>query len=1037
LGGNVALQAGNNILARSLTGTERSAAGKQGSSITSVTAVSRIASTGDLGMSAGGDLSFGGAQVSAGGDLVLKAGRSLSVGGVETGSDYDLPSGRGLPGVSGVPGMFGYLGGQSSYQSSARTSVGSAIAAGGTLSAFSAGAVSIEGSQLSAGADLKVAAQGPVNIVNGTGSNALHMTARTGSYSSSTDLATTTVIGSKLAAGGQVSVHAGVEQGADGALRFNAGAARAGSDLTLRGSSIVAGQDPALDGKVTLGATGRIDIDAARTGFDFRTESRHSSSGTFSKERSHDLNTLTAQSATGSTVSGSAVGVSSGGDLSIRGSAIAGSGLVSLSSGGNVVIEAARESSQEYHLHEEKKSGMFSSGFGVTIGSRSQRDESQGNGLTESGRRSLVGSSVGDVLVQAQGDVTIAGSDLVSGQNMAVIGRNVTLNPGTDSHDGRESHDVKQSGLSITVSGPAVALAQAVSRAADRDVQGRDPRITALQGVKAGLMLNNYLDNVAQASALDAANAASGIGTAAPAAMAAGFKISATVGSSRSHAENVSSEAVQSGSSIAAGKDVLISATGSGGRDAAGFALDGDVKAVGATISGNSITIAAARDIALTAAESTASNRGKSSSSSVGVGVGFAVGGQQNGLTLEAQASASRGKASQDSTRYDASQVRAADTLRLESGRDTTLQGAQASGDRVAVQVGRNLDIASTQDREVIKTEQQSAGASISVCVPPVCMGTPVQASASYQRAGVDSDYLSVREQSGLYAGKAGYDVQVKGNTSLTGAVIASAAEAEKNRLVTGTLTTANLQNRAQYSASSTGISVSTGGKNTLAASPNIGMPGGDSAAGTTRSAVSPGSIVITDEAGQQARTGKDTATTVATLNRDTANAKGAIDKIFDQKKLQQQQELSRLVGEVGNMAVGTVSQKLGLAEGSPEKVALHAAVGALQASAAGGNALAGGAGAAAGEYVLTQVGSYLEGHPELTAGQRNAIQQRAAVMTGGAVGAVVGGVNAAQAGASAAFDGERFNWQLHKTAVQWIKNKSGNLRKSYNSQPA
>ncbi|MFL6719148.1 MAG: hemagglutinin repeat-containing protein, partial [Burkholderiaceae bacterium] len=171
LGGNVALQAGNNILARSLTGTERSATGKQGSSITSVTAVSRIASTGDLGMSAGGDLSFGGAQVTAGGDLMLKAGRSLSVGGVETGSDYALSSGRGLPGMIGLSGTFGYLGGQSSYQSSARTSVGSAIAAGGTLSAFSAGAVSIEGSQLSAGADVTVAAQGPVNIVNSSGSN--------------------------------------------------------------------------------------------------------------------------------------------------------------------------------------------------------------------------------------------------------------------------------------------------------------------------------------------------------------------------------------------------------------------------------------------------------------------------------------------------------------------------------------------------------------------------------------------------------------------------------------------------------------------------------------------------------------------------------------------------------------------------------------------------------------------------------------------------------------------------------------------------
>ncbi|WP_194711903.1 two-partner secretion domain-containing protein [Noviherbaspirillum soli] len=1031
LGGNVSLQAGNNLLARSLTGTERSLTGKQNSSTsvtafsstTSVTAVSRIASTGDLSMSTGGDLTMQGAQVSAAGDLTMKAGRKLTLSGVETGSEYDLSSAYGLPGMNGLPSIFGSMRRESTYQSSTRTSVGSSVTAGGSLRAFSAGPFNIEGSQLSAGADLAIAAQGPVNIVNSTGSNTLQMSARASNYRSSTDLATDTVIGSKLAAGGQVSVHAGVEQGADGSLRFNPSAGKAGSDLTLRGSSIMAGQNPALDGKVSLGATGRTELDAARSNFSYRTESRQTSSSTFSTTRSHEIDSRKAQTATGSTVSGSAVSVTSGGDLTVRGSAIAGSGTVSLSAGGNVVVEAARESRQDYHLHEEKKSGMFAggSGIGITIGSRSERDEYQGDGLTENRRRSLVGSSTGDVVVQAQGNVTIAGSDLVSGQNTILVGRNVTLNPGTDRHDSRETHDVKQSGLSITVSGPAAAVAQSVARAADRDVQSADPRIAALQGIKAGLMVDNYLANAEQAKALDAANAANGNTEAPPASKPMAFKLSATVGSSKSHAQSVSHETVQSGSSIAAGKDVYISASGNGDRDAAGYAVDGDLKAAGARISGNNITIAAAHDVELSAAESTASNRGQSSSSSVGVGVGFAVGGKQSGVTLEAQASASRGKADQDSSRYDASQIRAADTLRIESGRDTTLHGAQASGNRVEVQVGRNLDITSTQDKETVRIEQQSAGAGISVCVPPACVGAPVQGSVSYQRADIDSDYLSVREQSGLYAGKAGYDVQVQGNTNLTGAVIASAAEAAKNRLVTGTLTTSDLQNRAEYSASSSGISISTGEKNSIVATPSVGMPSGDSAAGVTRSAISPGAVVITDDAGQQARTGQDAATTVATLNRNTANANGAIEKIFDQKKVQQQQELSRLVGEVGNQAVGTVSQKLGLADGSPEKMALHAAVGALQASAAGGNALAGAAGAAAGEYVLTQVSDYLERHPELTPGQRNAIQQWAAVVTGGAVGAVVGGGGAAQAGAAAALDGERYNRQLHPAVKPFI----------------
>jgi hypothetical protein len=159
-----------------------------------------------------------------------------------------------------------------------------------------------------------------------------------------------------------------------------------------------------------------------------------------------------------------------------------------------------------------------------------------------------VGSSTGDVLVQAQGNVTIAGSDLVSGQNTILVGRNVTLNPGTDSHDSRETHDVRQAGLSVTVSGPAATAAQTVSRAADRDVHSSDPRIAALQGVKAGLMVNDYLDQAEQAKALDAANATNGDPNAAPASKPLAVKLSATVGSSRSHAESVCRDAVQSGS---------------------------------------------------------------------------------------------------------------------------------------------------------------------------------------------------------------------------------------------------------------------------------------------------------------------------------------------------------------------------------------------------------------------------------------------------------------------------------------------------------
>ena len=71
-----------------------------------------------------------------------------------------------------------------------------------------------------------------------------------------------------------------------------------------------------------------------------------------------------------------------------------------------------------------------------------------------------------------------------------------------------------------------------------------------------------------------------------------------------------------------------------------------------------------------------------------------------------------------------------------------------------------------------------------------------------------DQLHTSVTKQAGIYAGKEGYDIQVKNNTHLKGAVIDSKAPAEKNRITTGTLTWENIDNKAEYKAS--GITAST-----------------------------------------------------------------------------------------------------------------------------------------------------------------------------------------------------------------------------------
>lgn len=61
------------------------------------------------------------------------------------------------------------------------------------------------------------------------------------------------------------------------------------------------------------------------------------------------------------------------------------------------------------------------------------------------------------------------------------------------------------------------------------------------------------------------------------------------------------------------------------------------------------------------------------------------------------------------------------------------------------------------------------------------------------------SDYKSVDKQTGIHAEKGGFDITVSNHTELDGVVISSTAEADKNKLDTGTLGFGDIKNKAEY----------------------------------------------------------------------------------------------------------------------------------------------------------------------------------------------------------------------------------------------
>ena len=246
--------------------------------------------------------------------------------------------------------------------------------------------------------------------------------------------------------------------------------------------------------------------------------------------------------------------------------------------------------------------------------------------------------------------------------------------------------------------------------------------------------------------------------------------------------------------------------------------------------------------------------------------------------------------------------------------------------------IGRNLAITSEQDTDRYDSKQQNASAGGSFT-----FGTMSgSASVNYSRDSMNSDYASVKEQTGIFAGSGGFDITVGGHTQLDGAVIASTATADNNRLDTGTLGWRDIHNTAEYEVEHQSAGISTGGSTggsiagqfagNMASNLLVGADSSDSAEGTTRAAIENGTVVVRDKEHQ--------TQDVADLSRDTANANGSIDAIFDKEKEQRRMEEAQLIGEIGSQVadIARTQGEIAKQEAMNDPAALRAAEEKLRA---------------------------------------------------------------------------------------------------------
>ena len=563
-----------------------------------------------------------------------------------------------------------------------------------------------------------------------------------------------------------------------------------------------------------------------------------------------------------SIIEGNTVSLQGGKDISLTGSAAASTKETTLSAGRNISIHAAEETNKEIHKKQVKKSGLIGSGLGFTIGSEKKKDSYDTEKTTQAG--STVGSIKGNVTIHAGQTASVRASDIIAGKDTLITGRNVDIESKDNTYRGKEEHEYKKSGLTASLGGTVMNAARSMTAPMKRAGEVKDSRLKALYAYEAGKNLKQASDTFHSVKDVKK-----------------GLALTVGVGSMKSESHSLRTGTEAASSTLAAGGNVSVTA-------------DRDITVKGSTITGEKVNLKAGRNIYVQAEESTRTARTDEKAKGGAVSVSFGASGFQ-GL------SASYGKGTNHETEttltHAGSRIKAGDTLAVDSGKDTVITGSLLKGKYVSVHTGGDLSIESLQDSKTYTQNGKSIGLGIGTNLTKA--GTVVQAGKGKENT--DSTYRSVTEQAGIYAGSKGYDITVKGNTHLTGAVIDSKAEKEKNKLTTGTLTWEDIENKASYESHGKTQTVSSdkvSSSNPLGASVAMAVPVQGSHSSITRVAIADGIIQTTE-----GKTEKE-------ISRDTKNTLNKLAEIFDKKSVQEKQELIGLIAKEGFTLVGDIATR-------------------------------------------------------------------------------------------------------------------------------
>lgn len=773
-----------------------------------------------------------------------------------------------------------------------------------------------------------------------------------------------------------------------------------------------------------------------------------------------------------STISGHTVVVGANNDVTLTSSNVVSTAGTSVLAGHNVTTDAAAEHTLSIASKDVKKSGIMGAGMGIMIGKKQSKDNYSIDETTH--KATTLGSTNGEVTVQAGDTVHLTTTDIIGDKGIRLSGQDIVLDGKENHYLSKESHEYKSSGLTVSLGG-SVASAINTAYGLQQKAKGRDDKrlaaleymeagkeiktatanihdytsytagsvlkkgtelkelgqaqITSAQELKNASLMNRYAstatanvadyktkvgkDNISKGNAelADLENDKAGYKAKKRAKADNLVNIRVSIGSSSSRSESSYEANTFDGGSMESNGDITIEANSAD-------SIKGNIKAVGETISGKTVKLVASNDVSLRAATNTSEKleNAKSKGWSVGANISVAGGGI---LGFDASANAAKQKGNTKVTTHTGTTVVGSDAVTITSGKDTHISGSKVIGKSITADIGGNLSIESLQDTKTYVGESSNKGFSVSTNA-----GSLSNVSMSSNNGRMKSDYASVTDQAGMYAGDDGFVINTAKTTSLTGAVIDSTANSNKNKLSAKSLDVKDVENTAEYTSRNVGMSYNHVGNfknlskagqdavwNTLGKLPNLLPDSSKSASSTTTSAISNGTIEV-----------RDANFNMQTLSRDTKDSLNKLDEIFDKKKIEERQELSKLFAKeaFGQLHNWNPTSK----EGKTAKSIAHGVVAEVSARMAGNKPGSGFYAGATNEALIGEIQKIAKEKPD--------VAQTLSALLGAAVNGSLG--HSPVTGAAEAQYGTKWNLELDYHAATVRQSAYEEMKRHYNS---